>query len=122
MQSTIAGMTGWHANGLTYIMPIRSVARAPRADLAVYLRWLVEPADTIVVDGSPAAIFATHAAAWKDALHAGLRDDSNCLQSQAGTSALCSRRAGRRGQIGSLRNGLGWAVRRRSIRAGIRRP
>jgi len=55
MQSTIAGMTGWHANGLTYIMAIRSVARAPRADLAVYLRCLVERADTIVVDGSPAA-------------------------------------------------------------------
>ena len=66
-------MTDWHADGLTYIMPIRAAARAERGDLATYLRWLVERADTIVVDGSPPAIFAAHSAAWTEALQAGLR-------------------------------------------------
>jgi hypothetical protein len=54
-------------------MPIRSVTRAPCDELAAYLRWLAARAETIVVDGSSAAIFAAHAAAWADALHAGLR-------------------------------------------------
>ena len=54
-------------------MPIRSAALAPRDDLAGYLRWLTERTETIVVDGSPAAIFAAHAAAWAVALDAGLR-------------------------------------------------
>ncbi len=58
---------------ITYIMPIRSAAPAPRGDLPTYLRWLTERAETIVVDGSPAAIFAEHATAWADALDAGLR-------------------------------------------------
>lgn len=66
-------MTGPHADGLTYIMPIRSATLVPRDDLSTYLRWLTERAETIVVDGSPAAIFAAHAAVWADALHAGLR-------------------------------------------------
>jgi hypothetical protein len=64
-------MTGSHAGGLTYIMPIRSAA--PRDELATYLRWLVERADTIVVDGSPAAVFAAHGDAWAEARQAGLR-------------------------------------------------
>jgi hypothetical protein len=66
-------MTGPHAGGLTYIMPIRSAAPAPRGDLPAYLLWLTGRAETIVVDGSPTAIFAAHAAGWADALHAGLR-------------------------------------------------
>jgi hypothetical protein len=45
----------------------------PHDDLAAYLRWLTGRAETIVVDGSPAGIFAAHAAGWTDALHAGLR-------------------------------------------------
>ena len=56
-----------------YILPIRSATLAPRDELPAYLRWLAERAETIVVDGSPAAIFAAHAAAWADALHVGLR-------------------------------------------------
>lgn len=66
-------MTGPHGGGLTYIMPIRSAMLVPRDDLAAYLRWLTGRAETIVVDGSPAAIFAAHAAGWADARHAGLR-------------------------------------------------
>jgi len=33
-------------------------------DLTAYLRWVAARAETIVVDGSPAAVFAAHAAAW----------------------------------------------------------
>ncbi len=66
-------MTDPDADGLTYIMPIRSATAGPSDELAAYLRWLTARAETIVVDGSPAAIFAAHAAAWADALRAGLR-------------------------------------------------
>lgn len=61
------------ADGLTYILPIRSAASVPSADLAQYLRWLAARAETIVVDGSPAAIVTAHAAAWADATRGGLR-------------------------------------------------
>ena len=54
-------------------MPISSAAAATRDDLAAYLRWLAERAETIVVDGSPSAIFAAHSAVWADAIGAGLR-------------------------------------------------
>ena len=61
------------AAGFSYILPIRSPTLVLRDELPAYLRWLAERAETIVVDGSPAAIFAAHAAAWADALHVGLR-------------------------------------------------
>ncbi len=61
------------AVGLSYILPIRSLTLVPRDELPEYLRWLAERAETIVVDGSPAAIFAAHTTAWADALHVGLR-------------------------------------------------
>ena len=61
------------ASGVTYILPIRSTASAPSADLAAYLRWLAARAETIVVDGSPPAIATAHAEAWADAVRAGLR-------------------------------------------------
>jgi len=51
-------------DGLTYILPIKSPAPDTTADLAAYLRWVAARAETIVVDGSPAAVFAAHAAAW----------------------------------------------------------
>ena len=68
-----ARTTASHADGLTYIMPISSAAPAARDDLAAYLRWLAERAETIVVDGSPSVIFAAHSAAWAGAIDAGLR-------------------------------------------------
>lgn len=48
---------------LTYILPIKTAADVG-GDLASYVRWLAERAEAIVVDGSPAEIFAAHAAAW----------------------------------------------------------
>jgi hypothetical protein len=62
-----------HADGFTYIMPISSAVPDTRDDLAAYLRWLSERAETIVVDGSPSAIFAAHSAVWAGAIDAGLR-------------------------------------------------
>jgi hypothetical protein len=61
------------AAGFSYILPIRSATLGQPDELPAYLHWLAERAETIVVDGSPAAIFAAHAAAWADALRVGLR-------------------------------------------------
>ncbi|HEX5438303.1 MAG TPA: glycosyltransferase family 2 protein [Gemmatimonadaceae bacterium] len=59
-------------DAITYILPIRSAA--PHGDeLAGYLHWLTGRSETIVVDGSPPAIFAAHATAWHAALARGLR-------------------------------------------------
>jgi hypothetical protein len=55
-------------DGLTYILPIKSPAPDTTEDLAAYLRWVAARAETIVVDGSPPAVFATHAAAWGHAV------------------------------------------------------
>lgn len=49
---------------LTYILPIKTDTAHVRDDFVSYVRWLAERAETIVVDGSPAEIFAAHAAAW----------------------------------------------------------
>ncbi|MGI8508111.1 MAG: glycosyltransferase [Gemmatimonadaceae bacterium] len=49
---------------MTYILPIKAATANRSAELAGYLRWLAQRAETIVVDGSPAHIFAEHAAAW----------------------------------------------------------
>ncbi len=49
---------------LTYILPIKSIAVDAESDLAPYVRWLAERAETIVVDGSAPEIFAAHAAEW----------------------------------------------------------
>jgi hypothetical protein len=57
---------------VTYILPLRAEAAAG-GELAAYLVWLAARAETIVVDGSAAAIFAAHGAMWRDALDAGVR-------------------------------------------------
>lgn len=52
---------------LTYLLPIRSAAPEPAAELAelaAYLRGLAAHVEVIVVDGSPPPIFARHARAW----------------------------------------------------------
>ncbi|MGH7632638.1 MAG: glycosyltransferase, partial [Gemmatimonadaceae bacterium] len=59
--------------GLTYILPIRSVVPHAGDELTAYLRWLAERAEVIVVDGSPPAVFDAHAAAWREAIYNGLR-------------------------------------------------
>ncbi len=58
---------------VTYVLPIRSASITPDPELAGYLRWLSGRTETIVVDGSPAAIFAAHAAEWSNARDAGLQ-------------------------------------------------
>jgi hypothetical protein len=60
------------AAGISYILPIRSERPAP-VELSDYLRWLSTRAETIVVDGSPAAVFSAHGLAWADAIEAGTR-------------------------------------------------
>lgn len=59
-------MTVPASHGLTYILPIRSSASQGRGELTSYLRHVATLAETIVVDGSPPAVFAEHAAAWGD--------------------------------------------------------
>lgn len=51
---------------LTYILPIKATTACTNEDLPGYLRWVAERAETIVVDGSPAEVFAAHSAAWGD--------------------------------------------------------
>jgi hypothetical protein len=51
---------------LTYILPIKATSASTHEDLPQYLQWVAERAETIVVDGSPPEVFATHAAAWGD--------------------------------------------------------
>jgi hypothetical protein len=58
--------------GISYILPIRS-ERPAGPEIAAYLRWLAGRVETIVVDGSPAGVFAVHAASWVDAIGDGLR-------------------------------------------------
>ncbi len=49
---------------VSYILPIRSSVAQSDGELADYLRWLSKRTETIVVDGSDAAVFDAHAAAW----------------------------------------------------------
>jgi hypothetical protein len=51
-------------SALTYILPIRSATSQAGGELTPYLHWLAHRAETIVVDGSGAEVFAQHAAAW----------------------------------------------------------
>ncbi len=52
------------AAGLSYILPIKTSRAALAGELTEYLRWLSARAETIVVDASPAPVFAAHARAW----------------------------------------------------------
>ncbi len=49
---------------LTYILPIRSEEPQVDGELADYLRLVSDRAETIVVDGSPEAVFKAHEKAW----------------------------------------------------------
>ena len=60
-------------DGLTYLLPMKSAVPNTSAELAAYLGWLTERAETIIVDGSPPVVFAAHAESWRDAIHNGLR-------------------------------------------------
>lgn len=50
-----------------YVLPIRRDVPADR-ELAEYLRWLGDRIETVVVDGSPPAVFAAHAAQWPNTI------------------------------------------------------
>jgi hypothetical protein len=47
-----------------YLLPIRRVVALGDAELTTYLRWVASRMSVVVVDGSPAPVFASHAAAW----------------------------------------------------------
>jgi hypothetical protein len=47
-----------------YLLPIRCTAGGPTGELTGYLRTVAARCDLIVVDGSPAPVFARHHAAW----------------------------------------------------------
>ena len=49
---------------LTYVLPIRSATSQADGELTVYLARIAGHAEVIVVDGSPAEVFAKHAGAW----------------------------------------------------------
>ena len=50
--------------GMTYVLPLRADEPAG-AELVEYVRWLSTCCETIVVDGSPAEVFATNAGRWQ---------------------------------------------------------
>jgi hypothetical protein len=88
---------------LTYILPIRS-ATPMDGELVAYVRRLVRGAETIVVDGSPAAVFAINAAALADAIDAGLRH-------RAPAADLVTEM----GKVGGVLTGLGLASHERVV-------
>lgn len=52
-------------DAITYVLPLRWTASGPMGDLTRYLHWLRQQvAVVMVVDGSPAEIFAQHANCW----------------------------------------------------------
>lgn len=53
-------------DAFTYVLPIRSAVSQAAGELGPYVRWLAARGETIIVDGSPPAVFAKHAAAWGD--------------------------------------------------------
>lgn len=64
----------------TYLLPIRRADRSALAELTAYLAWVAERAQLIVVDGSPADIFAEHHEAWKGfAEHVAVASDVTCV-------------------------------------------
>jgi hypothetical protein len=48
-----------------YVLPLRWTGDRDLDELTGYLRWLRTRVDVIVVDGSPAAIFAGHGSRWR---------------------------------------------------------
>jgi hypothetical protein len=60
------GMVRPHRLDVTYILPIRTGAPVSNGELPVYVRWLADRVDVIVVDGSAPAVFDAHARLWGD--------------------------------------------------------
>jgi hypothetical protein len=53
-------------DAFSYVLPIKSAVSQADGELSTYIRWLASRGETIVVDGSPPAVFAGHEAAWGD--------------------------------------------------------
>ena len=53
-------------DAFTYVLPIKSPVSQAAGELGPYIRWLAARGETIVVDGSPPAVFAEHATVWGD--------------------------------------------------------
>jgi hypothetical protein len=62
----------------TYILPIRRAQAGDIEELTRYLHWLNARADLIVVDGSPAEIFAEHGRAWLGIHHVAPAEAHRC--------------------------------------------
>src|SRR3954469_3541781 len=58
---------------VSYVLPLRS--NRARDDLTVYLEWLADRAEVIVVDGSDIDVFEAHAALWREVVHHVAVDD-----------------------------------------------
>ena len=53
-------------DAFTCVLPIKSAVSQADGELSSYIRWLASRGETIVVDGSPPAVFVRHEAAWGD--------------------------------------------------------
>ncbi|WP_238425644.1 glycosyltransferase [Micromonospora parastrephiae] len=50
---------------MSYVLPLRWHSDSGLSELTDYLRWLAGHVEVLVVDGSPADLFARHADAWR---------------------------------------------------------
>ncbi|MET8092942.1 glycosyltransferase family 2 protein [Micromonospora sp. NPDC005220] len=50
---------------MTYVLPLRWHSDGGLAELTDHLRWLADRVEVLVVDGSPADLYARHAEAWR---------------------------------------------------------
>jgi hypothetical protein len=61
----------------TYLLPIRTSNAVHDTELTAYLRDVANWLDVVIVDGSEAAVFAVHAAAWgRFVTHLGVRSST----------------------------------------------
>jgi hypothetical protein len=80
----------------SYLVPVRWADGAMRQELAAYLARLAPAvAETIVVDGSPPAVFAANRAAWAPHVTAHLRPDPSrtCLNGKVAGVLTAAERA-----------------------------
>lgn len=51
-------------HAFSYILPLRAHRSLANGELSVYIEWLAQRCELLIVDGSPPEIFATHHVAW----------------------------------------------------------
>ena len=54
---------------ISYVLPIRTDQKQLDTELTEYLRWLSRQAEVVIVDDSPAPVFAAHRQAWSFVAH-----------------------------------------------------